>query len=896
MPTPHDIPRATTKDWLITAGLAVVLSVPMVGAVRLLDGDSPSTLVPDATTPGATTTAGAAPTAPAGQIVTAPAADRLTRVGDRSASEAAVAKALADQGRDRIHHASSIGIGHHAALMLVAPELATHTAVQNGDWSDARTWGGEAPTAGARVVIPEGVTVTVDGVVDARLETVGVYGTLRVATDVDTHLWVDTIVSAPTALFEIGTADQPVRPDVTARITFIDDGPIDRSVDPDQLGRGAVLHGRTEIHGAAITHRTVLGAPAQAGDQTITLAGDLAGWKVGDQIIVTSTNGPTNDDVRTITAIATAGGEVTLDSPLQHDHVPPRADLTVYVGNTSRNVIIESENHQIDRRGHVMFMHTNAVDVNHVRFDHLGRTDKSRPLDDIDFGESVTEGGHKHDGRFQLGPANNIRARYSVHVHRGGVDPNTTAARIAGSVVFNDPGWGFVNHSSNVDFIDNVAYDVLGGAFFTEAGDEVGSMIGNLAIRSFNPNPEDVFGDENALDPDLRADRQDYGFQGDGYWLQGNRVMLHDNVSAGASGHGFIFWTEGLVEKKGDRAVNSMIDVSTLPDPSLVPDRDQIHVWWAPLAPVTDNVAYGGTIGFRSRYVHGATYLEDFDTPPQAYLDSLDPVVDGLTVWGNRDGVLLNYNERLSLINADIVGIGHGFQHNLGQTAAVGVGLDLQNEVTNGPGYLHNIRIEGFEMGFLAPRNGVWDVDAMHLANTNDILIHETHRDPRVMHMNNVTFGSLDGTAVADDDDRRNHVELAFDVSDQPLWFLVPDVLSLNGEGIWRPEQAAGYVPLGEQFDDEPEFDIDIDTRPYVGLTNAQLQERTGLSLGGAVLPDSAREAAWLRGGLAGPMPPVPTTYPQMVDPFVVAGDADDDLDEDDEDEFEDDEFEDDDE
>ncbi len=874
------------RDRVLTGVLAVALSVPMVAAVQLLDDDGSSTPQPDAATPGSTNTAGVDSTTPAGQNVTASP--------NGAADRAEAAKVVADRGQDRVHDASSIGMAHHHALMLVAPEMATHTAVQDGAWSDPATWGGAVPTNGARAFIPEGIAVTVDAALDARLETVGVHGTLRFATDVNTHLRVDTIVSAPSALFEIGTANDPVRPDVTARITFIDDGPIDRSVDPEQLGRGAVLHGRTEIHGAATTHRTVLAAPARSGDQTIALTGDLAGWRVGDQIIVTSTDGPTNDDVRTIAAID--GGSVTLDSPLTHDHVPPRADLDVYVGNTTRNVIFESENTEISRRGHVMFMHTNAVDVNNVRFDHLGRTDKSEELNDIDFGDEAAEGGHKHDGFFELGPATNIRARYSVHVHRGGVDPSTTAARIAGSVVFNDPGWGFVNHSSNVDFIDNVAYDVLGGAFFTEAGDEVGSMVGNLAIRSFNPNPEQVFGDENALDPDLRANLQDYGFQGDGYWLQGNRVMLHDNVSAGASGHGFIFWTEGLVERKGDQAVNSMIDVSTLPDPSLVPDRGQIHVWWAPLAPVTDNIAYGGTVGFRSRYVHGATYLEDFDPPPQAYIDSLDPVIDGLTVWGNRDGVLLNYNERLSLVNADIVGIGHDFQHNLGQTAAVGVGLDLQNEVTNGPGYLRNIRIEGFEMGFLAPRNGVWDVDGLYLANTNDILIHETHRDPRVMHMNNVTFGSLDGTAVADDDGRRKHVELAFDFSDQPLWFLVPDVLSLNGEGIWRPEQRADYVPLDEDLDDEPEFRTDIDTTPYVGKTNAELQQLTGLSLGGAILPDSAREVAWLHGGLAGPLPPTPTAYPEMVDPFLFAGDEDDDEfeDDDDDDEADDDDFEDD--
>ena len=858
-----------TRDRVLTGVLAVALSVPMVAAVQFLDDDRPSEPAPGAATEGSTTTAGVAAPTPAGQNATT------------SADRTDAAKVVADRGQDRVHDASSIGMAHHHALMLAAPDMATHTAHQDGVWSDPATWGGDTPAADARVFIPEGVTVIVDHEVEAELRTVGVHGTLRFATDVSTALRVDTIVSSPTALLEIGTAADPVQPDVTARITFVDNGPIDRSVDPEQLGRGALLHGRTEIHGAHTTHRTVLGAPAHAGDQTISVVGDLVGWNVGDQIIVTSTSGPIDEDVRTVAAVE--GGTVTLDEPLTFDHVAPRPDLDVYVANTTRNVVFESENPQIDRRGHVMFMHTNAVDVNHVRFDHLGRTDKSRELDDLDFGDDAGEGGHKHDGFVESGPATNIRARYSVHLHRGGTDPSTTAARVAGSVVFNDPGWGFVNHSSNVDFIDNVAYDVLGGAFFTEAGDEVGSMVGNIAIRSVNPNPEQVFGDHNALDPDLRANLQDFGFQGDGFWLQGNRVMLHDNVSAGASGHGFIFWSEGLLEKKGDQVVNSMIDVSTLPDPSLVPDRDRLHVWWAPLAPVTDNVAYGGTIGFRSRYVHGGTYLEDFDPPPQAYIDSLDPVIDGLTVWGNRDGVLLNYNERLSLINADIIGIGHEFDHNLGLTAAVGVGLDLNNEVTNGPGYLRNIRIEGFEMGFLAPRNGVWDVDGLHLANTNDILIHETHRDPRVMHMNLVTFGSLEGTAVAGDDDRRKHVELAFDFSDQPLWFLIPDVLSLNGEGLWRHEQRADFVPLDEHFDDEPEFRTDIDTRPYVGLTNAELQSQTGLSLGGAILPDTAREVPWLTGGLAGPLPPTPTTYPEMVDPFLFAGD-DDERDDEDED------------
>ena len=45
------------------------------------------------------------------------------------------------------------------------------------------------------------------------------------------------------------------------------------------------------------------------------------------------------------------GGTVTLDRPLELDHVPPRADLSVWVANTTRNVVVDSENREVARRG-----------------------------------------------------------------------------------------------------------------------------------------------------------------------------------------------------------------------------------------------------------------------------------------------------------------------------------------------------------------------------------------------------------------------------------------------------------------------------------------------------------------------------------------------------------------
>ena len=774
---------------------------------------------------GTNSTQAAAPAA-SSSLVGGDAVATAVVAGGQALASGEFGVGLADHGSGAAQLGMPAQHAHHAAMMLVAPDRATHTAVADGGWSDPATWGGQVPGDSARVVIPEGRTVTVDTVLQTRIETVGVFGTLRVAPDVDTQLLVDTLVSSPAGLVEVGTKDRPIDDGVSARIRFLDDGPIGRSVDPEQLGRGAILHGTTVMYGAETTHRTTLVEFVPAGATTLRLAGELVGWDVGDQIVVTGTQGPTSDEVRTIAAID--GGTVTLDRPLELDHVPPRADLSVWVANTTRNVVVDSENREVARRGHVMFMHTHAVDVNHVLFDGLGRTDKSIPLDDVNFGDSAAEGGNEHDGTFEFGEANNIRARYSVHVHRGGTDPSTVPAYIQGSVVLDDPGWAFVNHSSNVDFIDNITYDAKGVGFMTEAGDEVGTMAGNIAIRSVMPSF--TLDDEGAIDPDTRSDEQDFGFQGDGFWLQGNRVGLVDNVAAGASAHGIIFWSEGLIEMNADKssAVNSMIDVSTLPDPSLITDRDQLHVWWAPLAEVRNNEAYASTVGFRSRYVHGGTYLGDEDPPSQAYIDSLDPVVDGLVVWDVRDGVLLNYNERLSLRNADIVGNGDPFDHNLFQTAAIGVGVDFGNEVTQGPGRVENVRVTGFELGVIAPRNGAWTMSDLYLANTTDLLIHGTREEFRTLDMTNIEFGALDGTAVAGREDARQHVVMQAwfaGLGEERKFLFSQDRITLDGQGLYFDIQAADAVPVTQERldavdpsdpnagrddeDDEAEFDED---------------------------------------------------------------------------------------
>ena len=155
---------------------------------------------------------------------------------------------------------------HMAAMDLAPPQNATHVAAASGDWSSPSTWqAGRIPDEGSRVLIPEGVVLTLDSELTSSLKWLRVNGELRFATDRDTELRVDTLVTAPGSRLEIGTAEQPVPSNVRAQIVFADLGPLNVDDDPMLMGRGAILHGATRIHGAAKTSAVTAAIDPQRG-------------------------------------------------------------------------------------------------------------------------------------------------------------------------------------------------------------------------------------------------------------------------------------------------------------------------------------------------------------------------------------------------------------------------------------------------------------------------------------------------------------------------------------------------------------------------------------------------------------------------------------------------------
>lgn len=444
----------------------------------------------------------------------------------------------------------------HCALMgLFMPPAATHTAIQSGEWFAASTWNtGTVPNESARVFIPGGIEVTYTGESDTRIDLLRVNGDLTFATHTSSRLILDSLFGMHSSTLRIGDHLNPVEDDVTVRIIFADNGPIDTGWDYHQLSRGLVTHGAVRIHGAPKTTFLRVAQDPMAGATQLMLEEEPENWSVGDRLVLTGTyyvpDTPVGggDAIRNdsqdeeLTIVAINGTEVTFSPALQHDHDTPRPEFKAYVANFSRNVIFETENHESlpsNQRAHTMFMHNANIDVRYAEFFELGRTDKSFPLDDFALTSTdpyTQQRIYDINGDAVPGLRTNIRGRYSAHFHRSGTDSFTQPALFIGNSVWGSPGWGVVHHDSYAILEDNACYNAFGACFMSETGNEIGSWRRNIAIRSPGRVSHAKEGTQN----------HDVAQTGSGFWLQGRLVECEGNVAAGAGGQGFMFFLRGV--------------------------------------------------------------------------------------------------------------------------------------------------------------------------------------------------------------------------------------------------------------------------------------------------------------------------------------------------------------
>jgi Ca2+-binding RTX toxin-like protein len=690
---------------------------------------------------------------------------------------------------------------HLALFELVRYDQVTHYAVTSGNWSDPRIWhDGVVPTNGARVLIPIGVQVNVDRVLTTEIATLRVDGILSFATQVNTQLLVDTAIVSDAGTLIIGTESNPIAAYVTAKLIFTDNGEINRTWDPYGISRGLITHGAVEMYGAAKTSSLELVGVVHAGTTVLALSGAPTGWRVGDRVVVAGTVTGQSEE-RTILGIF---GKNVIVSPLAYDHLTFNNEQTVDIANTTRNIILDSKSSVSSRRGHVMFMHNPNVHISYAGFYKLGRTDKSIVINDPEV-----------DANWNLvpGTGTNPRARYAVHFHRTGTTASGSPATVVGSVVADNTGWGFVNHSSYVDFTSNVAYNVLGAGFVTEVGDEIGSFRNNIAIAMKSA------GD----DVEARVREQDHGHTGDGFWFQGAGITVVNNVAADAEGHGFIFYTRGLTF--GGNKPHFLTE--NLTDSSIANGADWIVSDYVPIKEFSGNTAYSSGVGL-------ALWYNLRDAPHSAF-----SIFRESSFWNNEVGIEMPYSHGVVLQNLNI-------QKDTSNFGMFGVRTNIVSKNI----MFNNLYVSGYRVGIEAARRGTSIINGGTFSTLIGVLVGPAAESGRTVFVR----GSFKMATIPKEYQRGDvQLEVAHRFDDMAIHGSIQHIfydskVFLN-YGPYRNQQlyseaqtrAAVLFPVAE-----PSIPSE-----YVGLTAGQIATKYGLIVHGEFAPLTAQLVSGLGGLLA---------------------------------------------
>jgi hypothetical protein len=601
-----------------------------------------------------------------------------------------------------------------SALNLVNTNDVTIKTTGNGNWGDIATWNlGRLPQAGDRVQIQTGHELLVNGVFDESLMSIRLDGALKFSTSVNSQLRVDTLVSTMNSHFEMGSEVAPIPANISAKLII--DNYLDRGLnqtdttgfvlnntnlnnyDPTLVGTGALFMGSVRYHGAIKTHGGTLAVEPSINDTSLSLDFSPSGWNVGDEVVIAgTTHDALGDEKRTITAIA--GTLITLDAPLsKNHHTPPHSkvdlELKVHVINTTRNIGIESDTADraptelitytvatdtneitfedielYQRRGHVMYMNPD-VDIRFAQFSGLGRTNKRGVVSDPEVNENleIIGGIEGEQGR-------NTRARYPMHFHR---NRHQASSYVEGASIVNGPGWGYVNHSSKVDFFQNVAYNIGGSSFVTESGDELGSFIENISIR----NTADTDINRIKLRFQARIDLDEFAFGGHGFWYQGIAVISRDNVASGAGREAFVAYPLPLNDTVGIKYADLPYEDKNETFRDYIGSDEDIDIRSTYMLELNRDIAYGSNIGLM---------VGEHQIP-----SGRKSQFDNFLGWSLKMGVSFNYSNSMGFNNITLIGDTLN-PYGLGTYAHHGTS---HIDIIDG-------HIEGFAIGYQTPRPG----------------------------------------------------------------------------------------------------------------------------------------------------------------------------------------------
>ncbi|MFJ1757139.1 hypothetical protein [Kitasatospora sp. NPDC088134] len=298
-------------------------------------------------------------------------------------------------------------------------------------WSDPKGWGGRLPAPGSAVRITDKVLLDTDAQIGSLL--IEATGSLVFAKDHSLTLASsgNVEVRGTLALAPDDAHTHTLRfPDVDER-RFKGGG---MTVVDGDTGLWVTGRGYLRLDGAPRTAWVRAAADLRAGDVTIKLAAAPTGWQPGDELTVTPTAAPDQDDFSTsydlVTVQRVDGATVTLTAPLQHAH--PRVAVGggpvfgAEVLNLTRNVRVEGTE---QGRAHVHLTSNRHADVRHTAIRWMGPRANGK---DSWNGKPVTEP---------------VLGRYGLHFH---MLLDTSRGTVVEGVVVRDTGsHAFVPHAAH---------------------------------------------------------------------------------------------------------------------------------------------------------------------------------------------------------------------------------------------------------------------------------------------------------------------------------------------------------------------------------------------------------------------------------------------------------------
>jgi hypothetical protein len=412
-----------------------------------------------------------------------------------------------------------------SVFAVVQAQNAGAPAIRQTRWSDRATWpDGKVPAAGAKVTIARDKSVLLD-VSPPALGSLTIDGKLSFADNRDLELTTEWILLH--GELEIGTAARPHTRQATITLTNAIKGEdINGMGGAEPVDRGIVLMGGTlNLHGNRTNSWTKLAKTADAGSTSIEVL-NAAGWRVGDEIVLASTDfDPRQAERRTVAAIR--GNVITLDKKLDYMHfgkITFDVDERGEVGMLSRNVRLQASADAAEAPfygGHVMAMGASKVFVEGVEFNRMGQ--------------------------------NLTLARYPLHWHLVGDAKGQYIKNAAIHDTYNR--CVTVHGTNNLQIENNVTYNTVGHCFFLEDGIETGNeYIRNLAIQTkchtskpCDPTNLTPFGatSDGLNFKTTGQDSKDVLIPSDNtvssFWITNPDNTYRDNVAAGSDSTGFWF-------------------------------------------------------------------------------------------------------------------------------------------------------------------------------------------------------------------------------------------------------------------------------------------------------------------------------------------------------------------